>query len=77
MRPSTIIIVVIAIGACAAGAWLFLAPHTPRPGQGTASAAGDVFTPPAGLQDVRRPADETALVEKGSRGCVGLNRGSF
>ncbi|MBR0883216.1 Ti type entry exclusion protein TrbK [Bradyrhizobium japonicum] len=46
MRPSTIIIVVIAIGACAAGAWLFLAPHTPRPGQGTASAAGDVFTPP-------------------------------
>ncbi|UEM18242.1 DUF2749 domain-containing protein (plasmid) [Bradyrhizobium barranii subsp. barranii] len=46
MRPSTIIIVVIAIGACAAGAWLFLAPHTPRPGQGTASAAGDVFNPP-------------------------------
>lgn len=46
MRPSTIIIVVIAIGACAAGAaWLFLAPRTPAPGQGTASRASDFFKP--------------------------------
>ena len=46
MRPSTIIIVVIAIGTCAAGAWLFFAPRAPVPGQGTASPAGDFFKPP-------------------------------
>ncbi|MFK4484976.1 entry exclusion protein TrbK [Bradyrhizobium sp. USDA 336] len=46
MRVSIIIVVVIVIGACAAGAWLFLAPRTPVPGQGTASRASDVFKPP-------------------------------
>ncbi|MGY3116154.1 Ti type entry exclusion protein TrbK [Bradyrhizobium sp. S3.14.4] len=46
MRPSTIIIVVIAISACAAGAWLFFAPRAPVPAQGTASRASDFFKPP-------------------------------
>lgn len=46
MRPSTIIIVVIAIGASAAGAWLVFAPRAPVPGQKTASPAGDFFKHP-------------------------------
>jgi len=55
VRPSTIIIIVIAIGACAAGAWLLLAPRTPVPGQGTASRASDFFKPP---QDYKTSAGQ-------------------
>lgn len=46
MRPSTIIIVILVIGAGAAGAWLVFAPRTPVPGQETAPRAGDFFKPP-------------------------------
>ncbi|WP_035696714.1 DUF2749 domain-containing protein [Bradyrhizobium liaoningense] len=46
MRASIIIVVIIVIGASTAGASLVFAPRTPGPGQGTASAAGDVFKPP-------------------------------
>ncbi|MBO4228092.1 entry exclusion protein TrbK [Bradyrhizobium neotropicale] len=46
MRPSTIIIVILVIGAAAAGAWLVFAPRRPVPGQGTASRASDFFKPP-------------------------------
>ncbi|MCP1845854.1 Ti type entry exclusion protein TrbK [Bradyrhizobium sp. USDA 4524] len=45
MRSSTIIIVVIAIGACAAGAWVFFARRGPVAGQGTESRASDFFKP--------------------------------
>lgn len=41
MRRSAIIIVVIAIGACAAGAWLLFALH----GAGTTRRASDFFKP--------------------------------
>ncbi|MCK1326682.1 DUF2749 domain-containing protein [Bradyrhizobium sp. 156] len=43
MRPSTIIIVIV-IGAGAAGTWLFLAQRTSVLGR-TESRAGDFFTP--------------------------------
>ncbi|MDA9448303.1 MULTISPECIES: entry exclusion protein TrbK [unclassified Bradyrhizobium] len=46
MRVSIIIIVVIMIGAGAAGAWLVFRPSAPMPGQGTASRASDFFKPP-------------------------------
>lgn len=46
MRASIIIVVIIAIGAGAAGAWLVFAPRTPVPGQGTASRASDFLKPP-------------------------------
>ncbi|MHC2566275.1 DUF2749 domain-containing protein [Bradyrhizobium liaoningense] len=45
MRAS-IVIVIVAIGAGAAGAWLVFAPRRPEPGQGTPSRASDVFNPP-------------------------------
>ncbi len=46
MRASIIIVVILVIGAGAAGAWLVFAPRTPVPGQGTASRASDFFKPP-------------------------------
>lgn len=45
MRAS-IIIIVVAIGASTAGAWLVFAPRTPVPRHGTASRASDFFNPP-------------------------------
>jgi len=46
VRGSTIVIVVVAIGACAAGAWLVFAPRAPVPAQGAASRANHCFKPP-------------------------------
>ncbi|MBK3666254.1 entry exclusion protein TrbK [Bradyrhizobium diazoefficiens] len=46
MRRSAIIIVVIAIGACAAGAWLFFALHGAGTSQGTTQRASDFFKAP-------------------------------
>ncbi len=45
MRPSAIIIVVIAIGACATGAWLFLARGPSAPTQDE-TRAGNFFKLP-------------------------------
>ncbi|BAP81993.1 Ti type entry exclusion protein TrbK [Bradyrhizobium diazoefficiens] len=45
MRPSTIIIVILAIGAGAAGAWLVFAPRA-YGGQPAASRSSDFFKPP-------------------------------
>lgn len=46
MKRSVVIIVVIAIGACAAGAWLFFAPHGTGTSQGAMQRASDFFKPP-------------------------------
>ncbi|MCP3468613.1 entry exclusion protein TrbK [Bradyrhizobium sp. CCGUVB23] len=45
MRPFTIIIVIV-IGAGAAGAWLFFAPHGAGSSQGGSQRAGDFLKPP-------------------------------
>ncbi|MCP3477860.1 entry exclusion protein TrbK (plasmid) [Bradyrhizobium sp. CCGUVB1N3] len=44
MKRSAIIIVVIAISACAAGAWLFVAPHSSS--QGATQRGSEFFKPP-------------------------------
>lgn len=46
MRRSAIIIVVIAIGACAAGAWLLFALHGDGTSQGETQRASDIFKAP-------------------------------
>jgi Ti type entry exclusion protein TrbK len=46
VKPSTIIIVIIAIGAGAAGAWLALAPRAPVSACDTTSRAHDFFKAP-------------------------------
>ncbi|ABE65139.1 hypothetical protein Nham_4564 (plasmid) [Nitrobacter hamburgensis X14] len=46
MKPSTIIIVIIAIGAGAAGAWWLLAPRAPAPTSDATSRAHDFFKAP-------------------------------
>ncbi|UFW92207.1 DUF2749 domain-containing protein (plasmid) [Bradyrhizobium barranii] len=46
MRPSTIILVLIAIGISAAGASLLLAPRMPIPAHGTGSGGDDFVKPP-------------------------------
>lgn len=46
MRPSTIIIVIVVIGAGAAGAWLVFALRAYGPGQPAASRSSDFFKSP-------------------------------
>jgi Ti type entry exclusion protein TrbK len=46
VKPSTIVIVVIVIGAGAAGSWLVFAPRASTSPQAASSRAGDFFKPP-------------------------------
>ncbi|MCK1732345.1 entry exclusion protein TrbK [Bradyrhizobium sp. 142] len=46
MRRSAIIIIVTALGACAAGAWLFFATQGSGSSQGATQRGSDFFKPP-------------------------------
>jgi Ti type entry exclusion protein TrbK len=46
VRPSAIIIIVVATGACAAGAWWLLAPRTPEGAANVPTRASDFFKAP-------------------------------
>jgi Ti type entry exclusion protein TrbK len=50
VKPSTTIMVIIAIGAGAVGAWWLLAPHAPAPASDATSRAHDFFKAPQGYK---------------------------
>ncbi|MFG1428845.1 entry exclusion protein TrbK [Roseixanthobacter glucoisosaccharinicivorans] len=46
MKPSTIMLLIIAVGACTAGAWLFVTTRTPVPPSGASPHTAEFFKPP-------------------------------
>jgi Ti type entry exclusion protein TrbK len=46
VRPSTIIIVVLVLLVCGAGAWLVMGPRVSSPPQSDVSRGSDFFKPP-------------------------------